>query len=399
MKNEYFEFYNPVKICAGSRALEHIPFELGRMKVRRPLIVTDAGVKKAGLIETVVKGMAGSDLRIGGIFDRVPPDSSSAVVAEAARLYRDEGCDALIAVGGGSVIDTAKGINIVVTEGSEDLSGFAGAEVLRHPLRPFAVVPTTAGTGAATTLVAVIADEATGRKILLTSSLLLPDVAFVDPRMTVTLPPPITAATAMDALTHAVEAFTCLAKNPLSDAYAGTAMRKISENLLDVLEKPRDVEKRLDLALASTLAGIAFSNSMVGLVHTIGHSVGSDCHVPHGVAMSILLPEVLRFNLEHAGAQYAEDLGEALLFIAGPEVYAETPREERARGVLGAVDRLRKELEERTGLPRTFAATGKVTEEDLPRIAEVSMGDASGTYNPAEYSRDDILRILRSVYD
>ena len=399
MRREYFEFYNPVKICAGNNALDHIPFEIGRLNARRPLIITDSGVRKAGLIDTVVKAMAGSDLRIGGLFDEVPPDSSTAVVTEAARVYREEGCDALLAVGGGSVMDTAKGVNIVVTEGSEDLSGFAGAEVLQRPLRPFAVVPTTAGTGSETTLVAVIADEETGRKILLTSSFLLPDVAFVDPRMTVTLPPAITAATGMDALTHALEAYTCLGKNPLSDAYAGTAMRKIGENLLDVLEKPGNIEKRLDLALASTLAGIAFSNSMVGLVHTIGHSVGSCCHLPHGTVMSILLPEVLGYNLEKAGPGYAEILGETLFFLAGPEVYSGTPEEERVRGVLDALDRLREELEARAGLPRTLSATGRVSEDDLPRIAEVSMGDASGTYNPAEYTREDVLGILRDAYD
>jgi alcohol dehydrogenase len=343
--------------------------------------------------------MEGADMRIGGVFDRVPPDSSTTVVAEAARMYRDEGCDAIIAVGGGSVIDTAKGINIVVSEGSEDLSGFAGADVLQHPLKPFAVVPTTAGTGSETTLVAVIADAETGRKILLTSSFLLPDLAFVDPRMTVTLPPGITAATAMDALTHALEAYTCLGKNPLSDAYAGTAMGKIGGNLIGVLEKPRDIEKRLALALASTLAGIAFSNSMVGLVHTLGHSVGSCCHVPHGTVMSILLPEVLRYNLAKAGPGYAEILGEALFHLAGPEVYSRTPAEDRPRGLLDALEDLRKELEERAGLPRTLAATGKVSEADLPRIVEVSMGDASGTYNPAEYSRENLLAILRKVYD
>src|SRR5690606_36172203 len=148
-----------------------------------------------------------------------------------------------------------------------------------------------------------------------TSNFLFPDAAIIDPRMTLTLPPHITAATAMDAMTHAVEAFTCLSKNPMSDAYALAAIRKISNNLMKVMDKPKDKAARLELAEAPTMAGIAFSNSMVGLVHSLGHSLGALCHLAHGLCMSLFLPYVLEYNLD----KIREPLAEILLALARSE--------------------------------------------------------------------------------
>jgi alcohol dehydrogenase len=174
----------------------------------------------------------------------------------------------IVAVGGGSVMDTAKGVNIVVSENADDLMQFSGAGNLTRPLKPLVAIPTTAGTGSEVTLVAVIADPARNLKMPFTSYFLMPDIAVLDPRMTLTLPPAITAATAMDALTHAIEAYTCLAKNPLSDAHAQLAIELIGQNLLKVINVPENANGRLALAVAATLAGVAFSNAMVGMVHT-----------------------------------------------------------------------------------------------------------------------------------
>ena len=159
-------------------------------------------------------------MTIGAIADDVPPDSDLRVVNRLARVYREKGCDSIIAVGGGSVMDTAKGINIVVSEKADDLMMFSGANVLKRALKPLIAIPTTAGTGSEVTLVAVVKDHERHLKMAFVSYFLLPDVSIVDSRMTMSLPPAITAATGMDALSHAVEAYTCLAKNPLSDAHA-----------------------------------------------------------------------------------------------------------------------------------------------------------------------------------
>lgn len=394
MSREYYEFFCPVKVIAGHAALEHLPYEVTSLGATRPMIVTDKGVRAAGLLDPVITACAESGLDIAAICDDIPPDSSTGVVADITSIYRREKCDAIIAVGGGSVIDTGKAVNILVSEGGDDLGEYSGAGVIRHPLRPFFVIPTTAGTGSEVTSVAVIADENRNVKLPFSSAFLLPNAAIIDPRMTLTLPPHITAATAMDALTHATEAYTCMAKNPLSDAYATAAVRKISQSLLQVMDNPSDAAGRLELAQASTMAGIAFSNSMVGLVHALGHATGAICHLPHGLCMSLYLPYALEYNLE----QIREPLGELLLYLEGPDVYATTPGHQRAEATIVAIRKLRDQLYERCQLPRTLKETGKVEESQLDQIAALALDDGSILFNPREVSLEDAREILQRAW-
>jgi alcohol dehydrogenase len=393
----YFEFFSPVKICAGENALEHLPFELEQLGSSRPFVITDKGVCTAGLTATLTAAFAESSLIPAGTYDEVPPDSSLKIVKDCAELYRQKKCDAIIAVGGGSVLDTAKGVNILVSKGGTDLRKYSGAGILQGPLRPFIAVPTTCGTGSEATLAAVIRDEEEGRKLLFSSHSLMPDAAIIDVRMTLTLPPAITAATGMDAFTHAVESYVCLARNPLSDSYSAAALKILAGNLIRSVKKPKDKEARFQCALAATMAGIAFSNSMVGLVHAAGHSVGAVCGVPHGTAMSILLPHVLRFNLE-GHPETAGNLSELFLYFAGPEAYAEASETERCTLFLERLDALREDLYTLAGLPRTLEETGKVSAAQLEEIAEVSMGDASGIFNPVEYTKEDVVRVLKNAF-
>lgn len=394
MSKSYYEFFCPVKVIAGKAALEHIPYELTGLAAKRPMIITDKGVRKAGLLEPVITACEESGLEIVSIYDDVPPDSSTTVVRDITAIYRSEKCDSIIAVGGGSAIDTAKAVNILVSEGGDDISKYVGAGVLKHPLKPFFVVPTTAGTGSEVTAVAVIADTEKSVKLPFTSSFLLPNAAIIDPRMTVTLPPHITAATAMDALTHATEAFTGLAKNPLSDAYATAAIRKINQSLLTVMDNPDDTDGRLELAQASTMAGIAFSNSMVGLVHALGHATGALCHLPHGLCMSLYLPYVLEYNLE----SIREPLSDLLLYLDGADAYAVTPANRRAEASITAIRRLRDALYKKCKLPRTLKETGKVREDQLDAIAAMALDDGSIIFNPKEVTLDDARAVLRRAW-
>lgn len=394
MTSQYYEFFCPVKVIAGKAALEHIPYELTGLAARRPMIVTDKGVRAAGLLDPVIAACEESGLEIVSIYDDVPPDSSTDVVKNIAGIYRSEKCDSLIAVGGGSAIDTAKAVNILVSEGGDDISKYSGAGIIKHPLKPFLVVPTTAGTGSEVTSVAVITDPRKSVKLPFSSSFLLPNAAVIDPRMTLTLPPHITAATAMDAMTHATEAFTCMAKNPLSDAYATSAITKISQYLLPVMDNPKDAGGRLELAQASTMAGIAFSNSMVGLVHALGHATGAICHLPHGMCMSLYLPYVLEYNLE----QIREPLGELLLYLDGPEVYATTPSNRRAEASISAIRKLRDELHKRCKLPRTLKETGSVSEDQLDTIAEMALDDGAIMFNPKEVLLADARAVLKQAW-
>ena len=394
MSRSYYEFFNPVKIVSGNEALEHIPYELASLGVKRPLIITDAGVLNAGLIEPVKRALVVGEVTMAGIYSDVPPDSSTSVVSAITQFYRENGADGIIAIGGGSVIDTSKAVNILVSEGGNDLLAYSGVGALTKRLKPLFILPTTAGTGSEVTKVAVIRDDASGRKVPYGSPFLMPDVAVLDPRMTLTLPPHITAATAMDAMTHAIEAFIGTAKNPLSDAYAVAAIKGIRENLIRVLTEPKSKDIRLKLAESATMAGIAFSNSMVGLVHAIGHSLGAITHLPHGVCMSLMLPYVLEYNLP----QCEKAIGELLLPLAGADFYSKIPEERRAAETIIYIRAIRDELFEKTGLPRTLSESGKVQESQLEDIARMSVDDGALLYNRVDASYEQVLGLLKSAW-
>lgn len=394
MAKPYYEFFCPVKVIAGNAALEHIPFELATLGAKRPMIITDKGVRGNQLLAPIEAAFESTDAVIGCIFDDVPPDSSLDTVRQAAALYRENQCDAIIAVGGGSVIDTSKATNILVSEGGDDLLQYSGAHNLPKPLKPFFVIPTTSGTGSEVTMVAVVSDTAKNVKMAFASYYLMPHAAILDPRMTLTLPPHLTAMTAMDALTHAIEAYTCMAANPISDAYATAAIKKISANLFNVLDNLNDSQGRLELAQASTMAGIAFSNSMVGLVHSLGHALGAVAHLPHGLCMNLFLPYVLEYNKEVNGDKIAD----LLLPLAGADIYAQTPAHLRADKAITTIQAMRDRLFSLTKLPRTLQETGKVTEAQLDEVAEKALNDGSIIYNPKEASFEDLRSILQKAW-
>ena len=397
----YYEFFCPVKTIAGHRALETIPRLLEGLNSQRPMIITDKGVAAAGLVGIVHQAI-GSDVRIGAIEDGVPPDSELKIVNRFAGVYREQNCDAILAVGGGSVMDTAKGVNILVSEKAADLKRFMGAGNLKRPLKPLLAVPTTAGTGSEVTLVAMIADHDRNLKMIFTSAFLLPDAAILDSRMTLTLPPAITAATAMDALTHAIEAYTCLAKNPLSDSHALLAIELIAQHLLTVIRTPEDADGRLALAVGANLAGVAFSNSMVGMVHALGHAVGAVCGVPHGNCMAVLLPYGLEYNMHKNGHLTAH----LLLPLAGDRIYAQTPAHLRAQQVVSVIRQLNQRLHQETdGRHARFfkEMTGPdgnawVPAEQLQAIAVKALGDGALSYNPEELDLDDLVMVMSHAW-
>ena len=195
-------------------------------------------------------------------------------------------------------------------------------------------------------------------------------------------------------MTHAVEAYTCLAANPISDAYATAAIKKISANLFNVLDNPTEANGRLELAQASTMAGIAFSNSMVGLVHSLGHSLGAVAHLPHGLCMNLFLPYVLEYNKEIN----ADKLADLLLPLAGPDIYAQTPAHLRADKTISTLQTMRDRIYALTKLPRTLRETGKVSEAQFDEIAEKALNDGSIIYNPKEATLQDLKTILEKAW-
>jgi alcohol dehydrogenase len=391
MLPKYYQFFCPVKILSGASAVSNIPFEMAIMGCKRAMIVTDKGVAGAGLINIIKAAFGDKDREIGYIFDETPADSSNRVVNKLAKLYEEKKCDCFIAVGGGSAMDTAKGANIVVSEGSDDLLKLQGVENIKNQLKPMIAVPTTAGTGSEVTKAAVIYNEEANSKMAFMSDKLYFNVAVLDPAMTATMPPKITASTGMDALTHAMEAYTCLQKNPITDVYAKGGIELIRKYLIRATENGKDEEARIGMANAALLAGIAFSNSMVGLVHSLAHASGGACHVPHGVANGILLPWVLEYNIDVV-PEYIAELSSPL---GGSGEYLEP--KEQAMVTVSMVRNLLVKLNQVSGLPIRLRDAG-VTEDKLPVIAKLAINDGSLTYNPKDATYEQALEILKKAF-
>ncbi|MCF5881023.1 iron-containing alcohol dehydrogenase [Aeromonas veronii] len=392
--SRYYDFFCPVKLLAGEQALEQLASELASLGARRPLLLTDKGVNATGLATLLANVLAEGELPVAAIWDEIPADSSTAVVERIAKRYAELDCDSLVALGGGSVIDTAKAANILASMGGEHLLDYSGAGCLTRPLKPLAVVPTTAGTGSEVTLVAVIKDEASGRKVPFTSPFLLPQLAVLDPRLTQGLPLNITAATAMDAMTHAIEAFIGTAKNPVSDALALMAVEKIASALPQIIHDPQNKQLRLQLAEGSTLAGMAFSNSMVGLVHALGHSLGARCHLPHGLCMNLFLPTVLDYNRPEVDSELAR----LLLPLVGAERFAATPAHQRAEATITAIRTLRDTLWQAVKLPRTMSEAGVSDRSLLTEIRDLAVNDGALLFNRKDADRKQLLTLLERAW-
>ena len=386
----YYEFQNSTKIISGKRSIDNIPSELNFFGCNRPLLISDEVLNKIGTVEKIVKATEKNGIKIGYTFTNVPPDSDLKIINELSKKYYDNNCDSIVAVGGGSVIDTAKGLRMLISQDAKDINKLMGNEILKAGKHiPFIVIPTTAGTGSEVTLVAVIEDKIKKVKMEFISYFLLPDVAILDPKMTISLPKKATASTGMDALCHAIEAYSCIQKNPMSDSYAISAISLIKDNLIKAVENGNDEEARLNMANASLMAGVSFSNSMVGLIHAIGHSLGAICHIPHGDAISILLPYVMKYNLDVCKDNYAK----LLFFLTNEEEYINTAREKRAEKTIEKVKELINYLHETTGLPNKL----DITDEEIEKVAMTAINDGAIIVNPKKADYEDIVELLRKA--
>lgn len=392
-----FEYSCPTKIVCGEGSLRKLPTELADLHVAKPLLLTDANLLKLGVTAHAIEPLEEAGIPYA-LFDRIPPDSSLDVVNEVARLYREQGCDGIVALGGGSVIDTGKGAGASLSCKGADFASLQGSEILRDDIPPFVAIPTTAGTGSEVTLVAVVADVEAHAKLSYTSYHLVPDVAVLDPALTQSLPPKLTATTGMDALTHAVEAYTSIQKNPVSDAFAAKAVQIIARNLPTACADGKDVDARTSLALGSLMAGAAFSNAMVGIVHAIGHSLGGLCHIPHGQAMTMLLPHCVSYNVSrgiHRGLY-----GELLPFLS-PEKAASlgagASEKERDEAFLECLFELNRSFHDDHGVPLRLSELG-VERGSLRDVAVQARYDGSALYNATEITVDAAMEILEAVY-
>lgn len=391
----YYEFQNTTKIISGESAINNTPAELKFYNASRPLLISDKILENIGTV-TKIKDAINVDSKVKVIaeYTDVPQDSDLKVVNKLAKIYKENNCDSIVAVGGGSVIDTAKGLRMLISQNEEDINKLMGNEILKYGIHiPFIVIPTTAGTGSEVTLVAVIEDKIKNLKMEFISYFLLPDVAILDPEMTITLPKKATASTGIDALCHAIESYTCMQKNPISDVYAKTAIKLITENLENAVKNGKDKKARLAMANASLMAGIAFSNSMVGLAHAIAHSLGAVCHIPHGDAVAIILPYAMEYNLNKLKNEYTE----LLECIVPEDEYINTAKEKRAERTIEEIKKMILKLNCIAGLPAKLQDAG-ILKDDFEKVAQTAINDGAIIVNPRAVEKQDVIKILEKAY-
>ena len=376
----------------GAGSLKQLADVLRNIKAEYVLVVTDQGIVKAGIADKVIS-VAKEVCSRTEIFDQIESDPKDTTVVACAAKYKNDRPDAIVAVGGGSCMDFGKAVNVLLYNDGTIQDYKNQWDAIPNLTGTLVTIPTTAGTGSEATSVAVIRNPELNIKMEYISQQLMPDVAILDPKMTKTLPPRITASTGMDTLCHAIEAFSCLQKNPLSDAYAAQAIELVRDYLLKAVCHGYSKEARLAMANASFLAGAAFSNSMVGVVHAIGHALGGVCHVAHGDAMTILLPTGMLFNRKVCKKEDAK----LLLYLAGPEIYVKTPEEKRADRAIHEVLALRSRLHRLTGLPVTLKEAG-VDPASFPEVAKVALNDGAVIVNPRQVTYDAVIRILEVCY-
>lgn len=342
---------------------------------RRVLLVSDPGVQRVGWTGLVEQSLRAEGLEVSLFLDVSPNPRDFEVMAGVERYSRDQ-CDCIVAVGGGSPMDLAKGVGIVSTNGGHILR-FEGADMVDKPAPPLVCVPTTAGSSADVSQFAIINDTARRLKIAIVSKAVVADAALIDPVLTVSMDPKLTAETGMDALSHALEAYGSNASSPLTDLLALSAMARVRTHLLRALAAPGDLEARGEMMLGSLEAGLAFSNAILGAVHAMAHSLGGFLDLPHGLCNAILLPHVVDRNFEAAPERYlkaAEALG----------VSARTPKAARPKLKAALQD-----LARQAGLDQDLAGLG-VTREQLRGLARNAAQDPCMTTNPAALSLGDI---------
>jgi len=379
-----FSYVLPTRIEYGLGVVDTVGEETKRLGGRRALIVTDKGVLSTGLVDRVRKSL--SDEGVSSyVFDKVVPNPRDYDCSAGAQYAKEIGTDILVAIGGGSSMDTAKTIGCLVTHGGtpQDWVGVA----LTHEILPLVCIPTTAGTGSEVTFFAVITDTTRRFKMSLFDVKLAPRVALVDPHVTVSMPKALTASTGMDALTHAIEAYTCRLAQPVTDGLALHAIKLISESLRRAVEEGGDIKARCDMMFGSLIAGLAFGNSDVAGVHCLAEALGSLYDTPHGVANSIFLPHVFEFNIPADPKKHADVARAMGLNVEGlPDVDA-------AQMVVAELKRLSREI----GIPRLRECQG-VKQEDFEKLAEYAAQNVSAPSNAREAGKDEYLMLLNKAY-
>lgn len=385
VQEQVYGFFIPTVTLMGIGAHKEIGKQIRTLGGKKPFICTDKGIVDSGICDQVV-AVIRRDCEVEPVvYDKTQPNPTDSNVHEGLESYQKNGCDLIVSLGGGSAHDCGKGIGIVATNGG-NIRDYEGVDQSRQAMPPFIAVNTTAGTASEMTRFCIITDTSRKVKMAIVDWRVTPNVAIDDPLLMVGMPPALTAATGMDALTHAVEAFVSTIATPVTDACALKAIELVAANLRAAVANGQDMEARDKMCYAQYLAGMAFNNASLGHVHAMAHQLGGFYDLPHGVCNAILLPHVERFNMiakMDRFANIATAMGEN---IDGLSVRA------AAEKALEAIKTLSKDI----GIPAGLGELG-VKEEDLKIMAENAQKDACGLTNPRRPNLDDVIQIYKNA--
>ena len=370
----------------GPGAREVLPKEIARLGLHKAFVATDKDLVKFGVADKVLEVLRNANIPYE-LFTEIKPNPTVSNVKAGVKAFAESGADFILAIGGGSSIDTSKAIGIITNNPDfSDVVSLEGVADTKKKSVPIIALPTTAGTAAEVTINYVITDEENQKKMVCVDPNDIPAIAIVDAELMYTLPKSLTAATGLDALTHAIEGLITKGAWEMSDMFEIKAIEMIASYLETAVNEPKNPEARNGMAVAQYIAGMAFSNVGLGVVHGMAHPLGAIFDIPHGVANALLLPTIMEFNAPAALEKYVEIAKAMGVFQAGMS------NEEAADAAVKAV----KELSVRVGIPQHLTDLG-IKEEDLPRLAEAAFADVCTPGNPREVNKDIILDLYKKV--
>ncbi|MFC1946787.1 iron-containing alcohol dehydrogenase [Chloroflexota bacterium] len=379
-------FRMPV-VISGRGSSETIGVELKALGARKVFMVTDEVLWEMGTLEKIVRSLKSEGLEFER-YDRLPSEPTTDFIREGTGEFLQSGADIILAVGGGTPIDTAKGISVMATNPG-DITDYITPNSIRKPGIPLVAVPATAGTGSEVTIYTVITDTDTDNKLLFTSPYLMPEMAVLDPLLTVSMPKSLTAATGLDALTHAIEAYVSVKSQPMTDLLALSAIRLLADNLPSAWEDGSNIDARENNMLAAHQAGLAFGNASVALVHGMSRPIGAYFHIAHGVSNAVLLGPVTEFSISGNYRRYA-DIAEAMGINTGG-----MNEPESAKAAAAAVINLIKYLEVPTlielGIDKTLFL------EVIPEMIDAAIASGSPANNPRTATKEEMAGIYREL--
>jgi alcohol dehydrogenase len=385
VQEQVFGFYIPTVTLMGIGAYKEIGMQIRTLGGKKPYICTDKGIVDSGILEKVVEVIRRDCEVEPVVYDNTQPNPTDNNVHEGLELYQQNGCDLIVSLGGGSAHDCGKGIGIVATNGG-NIRDYEGVDQSRTAMPPFIAVNTTAGTASEMTRFCIITDTSRKVKMAIVDWRVTPNVAIDDPLLMVGMPPGLTAATGMDALTHAVEAYVSTIATPVTDACALKAIELVAKNLRAAVANGQDMQARDNMCYAQYLAGMAFNNASLGHVHAMAHQLGGFYDLPHGVCNAILLPHVERFNMIAKMDRFVD-----IAVAMGENVDGLSVRT-AAEKALEAIQTLSVDI----GIPAGLDQLG-VKEEDLKIMAENAQKDACGLTNPRCPNLDDVIQIYKNA--